>query len=233
MRHVLIASVPEREQNLRALLGDLHRQTLPPDVIVVYLDGYPEPLELPGVDVRWSSTRRGAGARWDYVDENIILQDAADSHRESLNNNILLPLDDDFRVAPEYVAATVAELSDSVGMVAWTGHPSLRRYHFLEPLDTSLRLIIGGVGASALRMESIRGITRHRLSKELLSSGGDDELLVSILLHERGHSIMRPKGIPPVSSVDVLQNAPTASHLLHAERWQRRRQELAKEYGWT
>lgn len=220
--HVLIASVPERQDNLHALLADISQQTRPPDHVCVYLNGYSTPLSIPGVHINWSPTRRAAGARWQYVEDIPVTDDAW-----------VYVIDDDFRLQPTYLEETAKSLTDGVGMVTWTGHTRLSKYHFLTPSATSLPLVIGGSGTSLIRAQCLYGITRHRLSTELLSSGGDDELLVSILMHERHWSIVRPAGQPPLTSVDSLQEAPTASHCQHAIRWQFRRKQLAQEYGWS
>lgn len=221
--HVVIASIPERVANLRGLLTDLQTQTLQPSEVVLYQNGYLSPRHFPNATrIDWSATRRPAGIRWQYMESGFLTDDT-----------IICVLDDDFRVSPTYLAETVTALTPSVGMVAWTGHRTLRTYQFLEPSVTAQNLIIGGAGACAVRVGTLRGITHHRLSGELLSSGGDDELLVSIMMREQKLSIVRPAGAPPLQSVEVFQEDSTASHRQHAHRWHTRRAELATEYGWS
>lgn len=219
--HVVIASVPERRDNLSQLLMDVARQTYPISRVTCFLNGYDAPIDAPSVAIDWSPARRSAGYRWTYAER----VDVADT-------DILCALDDDFRIEANYIETLLECFSDNVGMVAWTGHTKLKRYVFLKTTQITLPLIIGGAGLSATRVSALRGITQHPLAGELLADGGDDELLVSIMMRERGWSIVRPAGTPPVRSIESLQQAPTASHRLHTTRWEMRRRELAKQYGW-
>lgn len=220
--HVLIASVPERAENLRTLIDDLHAQTRVPDTIVCYLNGYPTLPVLPGVVRDYSDMRRSAGSRWQYVESPELSKDT-----------ILCVIDDDFRLERTYLETTIAALTPSVGMVAWTGHPTRTRYHFLESLPRAISLQIGGVGACAVRVGSVRGVTGHPLAPELFGMGGDDELLISLWLRQRNEMIVRPAGKPPITSVDALQYASTASHQQHRIRWQQRRHTIMQEYNWV
>lgn len=220
--HVVIASVPERRENLLALLEDITKQTYPIARVMCFLNGYASTIAVPDVSIDWSPVRRSAGYRWTYAERAEVADD-----------DFMCVIDDDFRINPMYIESLMTGFTaDTVGMVTWTGHPHLKKYYFLPSLRRTVSLIIGGTGLSAIRVRALRGITQHRFANELLGEGGDDELLVSILMRERGWSILRPAGTPPVNSIEHLQDAVTSSHYVHNARWEARRLELAKEYGW-
>lgn len=236
MIHVAIASVPQRADNLVGLFEDLDRQTALPQTVTVFLNGW-TPQERAQLETRLSGTPRpyvyrfdhseaprGQGIRWRYL-----------SDIPSHEGDIGVVIDDDFRITHKYIKLTTDPLSrPDVGMVSWTGRPRYRRYgyHGFEALPVEVSLLIAGGGTSAVRLTALRGLQEHVLAEEMLRFGGDDECLVSLYCWQQHLNIVRPAGTLPFRSVDELQDAPTASHLLHGDSWDLRRDTLIQEYDW-
>lgn len=233
-----IASVPERAQNLDALLDDLADQTVPLTQVAVFLNGWDAEDAMSVLHtherrgnryplwVDYDPTRRPAGYRWRYF---------AQTPACTTDTAFVSMLDDDLRVHPHYLARTYASFtSPSIGVVSWTGHADTRKhpYYGFVARMTPTRLWIAGAGTSMVRGSVLQGMTEHELADELLASGGDDETLVSLHAWQRGYTLLRPAGALPVRSVGVLQDAPTASHKMHGSAWEARRAELQVRYTW-
>lgn len=232
---VVIAAVPERAENLQFLLDDLSDQTHRITSVQVVLNGWSDTEaehvqmlhqrrgRMFPLDIDTSPVRRSAGHRWSVI---------AARH---LTQGFVAMLDDDLRVHPDYLKRTIQAFdAPDVGMVSWTGHAleKKRPYYGFVPRPQVTPLWIAGAGTGMLRAPLLQGLLDHPLAPELLASGGDDEALVSLHLWERGYRLLRPAGALPVRSVTTLQESSTASHKLHGPRWEFRRSQLRKQYGW-
>lgn len=233
-----IATLPSRQTNLLHLLDDLAEQSRCPDHVALFLNGWSaterdtflSTLSQTTRPYTWSydhsETLRGAGVRWYYF-----------SSLTGSPDDLGVVLDDDFRINYRFLALTIPALLEKpeIGMVSWCGHERYRRnrYHGLVNVPKAVELQIAGAGTSVFRLAAVAGVATHPLAAELLGLGGDDETLVSLWLWLHGWQIFRPKGKPPVTSVDELQYAPTASHVLHGATWTARRDSIKKDYDWV
>lgn len=230
---VVITSVPERAENLECLLDDLSDQTTRIEHVHLLLNGWSDAdaeqinmhHERRGrnfdLHIDASSIRRPAGYRWRII--------------ESLTSTFVAVLDDDLRILPEYLKRTLTTFTEpDIGLVSWTGnaYEKKRPYYGFVARAVTTPLWIAGAGTSMIQTALLRGITTHPLAEELLVSGGDDEALVSFSLWERGYRLLRPSGVLPVHSVHTLQESSTSSHKLHGPRWEFRRSQMRKQYGW-
>lgn len=224
---LVIAAIPVRYENLHALIRDVLTQTRVVDEIVVFLNGWRGTridMDYGRVRLDVSPDPRGPGVRWRYLAQRALEPDAPTT---------ALSLDDDFRLDPTYVETTVAALEHSeAAMVAWTGHPSARRYIGLETAPHLRVLWTGGTGACAVRVSALAGLADHPLADELLGLHGDEEALLSLWLWQQQQRIVRPAGPPPIRDVPALQYAETASHKIHGPTWRARRQQIIEEYQW-
>jgi hypothetical protein len=227
---LLIPTIPARVENFLSLIEDVRKQTREPERVVVFLNGWNIPRDAVDAalatltcdtEVHLSEAPCGPGIRWTYLSTHWT------------DGDIAVTLDDDFRIDPTFIEQTLSALRPSVSMVAWTGHPSHRKY---LDLHNTVRfpesLWIGGTGAAATRVSAIAGIHTHPLADECFGLHGDEELLVSLWIWQHHGKIVRPAGTPPLRHVEALQYAPTASHKQHGQVWHRRRQDVIDAYEW-
>jgi hypothetical protein len=226
---VTIAAIESRKENLARLLSDLAQQTRPVEfVLVTQTYGTWDVPEVPSLDVFVEDTvvRAGAGQRWVR----------AQHYYSRYPDAVVFSLDDDFRIEPTYVEFMyqVLTLSDSIGMVAWSGHTDRKHYiPFDKVMDVPLQLWSGGTGLAALYMDTVDLVCMQSDCDEFFAVGGDDELLVSRTVWEQKRRIIRPAGTPPLTSVDALQNARDSMHVRFSQKWARRRKLMIQETpGW-
>ena len=194
----LIATIPARRRSCERLLGELARQSRPPDGLVLVLDGYgdgPYPvMTLPIVLEHRTPAPSGAGTRWRVVEREL---EQAVAPAALTVDDIIVCLDDDFMLvqAPKLVAA----LADTVqyGGAAAAAMGRDRAGHQAPPGDRGRGEIIYAAGCGlAMRAGELVGVSELAAAVKAgagvdpLGVGGDDDALVSAHLWKRGTRIL-------------------------------------------
>lgn len=243
----VIASLPWREGNLRALCRDLVVQRVVPGEVFVILDGYPERARVeferdlvtleggPRFTVQRNEQAKGPGERWRMLARMAerLVREAGSGPRavEALQKKIAVIIDDDFRVGADYVEKTVEGFTaDDVGMVGWSGTTwdAVSKYG-VEETD----LWCAAAGMSAVRIAPMAGIESYPAVDEYFGIGGDDEALVSYWMWQQKLRVVRPPGGPDMRSIDSLQHDRRASHRNHNHRHFIQRITLLQQHGWA
>ena len=234
---VAISSVPWREANLVALLDDLRRQTVQPDVVLLTLDGYtrvPDAVVAatlvnePPIDLQVHPTPCGPGTRWRRLE---ALTQGSDL---SLGVNALV-IDDDFRLDEQYIAITDANQSLCGGAIAWSGARADDGDHTSWTDPTARELLAISAGCCAMPLAWLHNVTDYPDINDYFGVGGDDEALVSyhIWLKEGAQwCALRPEGPAPLRSVDALANDPRAAGEQYGFARIKQRLRLRDELGW-
>lgn len=189
--HVLASSIgssSEAHRRRESLLGDLGKQTRKPDSVTVL-----------GTE----------GTSFIHALSTCML-------RSSLND-VLVMLEDDARVHPEFIETSIEWLQREGACVSWS------------PLsDEQILACYPGIyvrclsGADVLRAQWIQDIHEHRLAPKHLASNANRALFISWFLWQRGIPIVCP------ALRGLIEHQPYAQ----AEAWQLA--ELEAEFGgWT
>lgn len=190
---VFIATVPWRRENLDVLVASLNKQTVVPAFITIVCDNYVG-HELPKEDdgenflvdsVVDSNGHVGAGYRWKLIDELV-------SHDEEA---LVLVIDDDIAIAPDYVERCVAAYERLQAPLSWNGMTFTDVYIAPEKdLGADARLLVLGAGTTVVPSHFLKGIAKDPMAAELFGVYGDDEALVSWFLAKQGLRLYRPRG---------------------------------------
>ncbi len=226
---VAISSVSWRHDNLLVLLGDLGQQTLRPDLLQLTLDGYtaeisPGLMAAVGCDmsVQRTKTAQGPGHRWVRV------------MQEQPTDAVVMVIDDDFRIDSHYIERTLHELETAAPgtAVAWSGARLSDGEYLSWDSPEPDELMSISSGTCAVRRAWLGGLLDYPFVGDYFRVGGDDEALVSYHLWRHGIAMWKPHGVPPLHSVDTLQNDPRAAWQEHGFKRLESRMRLG-QLGWT
>lgn len=208
---VTIATIPQRRESCENLLRALTYQTMPIHVRLI-LDGYeghgwprlPSNQHL-SVTTHCSSIQQGAGYRWRLL-ERIA--------KESLGHDfIVVNIDDDMLLAPNAIEQTVLELVGRAGgsspkrqAIGWCGFSDRPECHELVDEEPAILKHVA-THSFAMFVEDIIGIRDVPDADLLLGVQGDDELIVSRILKEKGIEIHRPAGRAPFWNTPAQEDA--------------------------
>jgi len=200
--HVLIASVPWRRASLNRLIRDVAAQAYLPVCVHLVLDGDgppnaildTSPLTSKGVkvDVREQHPGRGAGSRWNVVDD---LKDT----------DVICNLDDDIGLGSNHYLAVHYEALRSAGAVAAGGYTPEGRFIMCAWIGIDYEGPINCLqaGAFSARVGCLRGLRSMPMAAEMLGVLGDDEGLIAAHLWRAGVPVRRvntPVGWDPSGS---------------------------------
>ena len=182
--HVVIASVPWREENLRGLISDLRQQSIIPASITVLLDGYPTegwvacPEDVQTHEVYPSGT--GIWFRWKYA---------------STLRGLVAFIDDDFRLGPGYLESLhTCRKNHNDAVVSWHA-PDVAGYNFVSQHDKQVHLV--GAGMCLFDPDQVRGMHED---PEIQGLQCADEPFLAYWLWKAGIEMWRPGGPPQAQS---------------------------------
>lgn len=184
---VLIASIPARRAFCEGLLGDLTRQTRPPDVVLLRLDGYgsdvPAPRSpFPVFAIERSEKQEGPGMRWLFAQSAGLDRD-----------DIVVCIDDDANLleAPEFVAGLVMAVERDGGAAGAMGTDLEGKGAPPGPYSRGLLIHAAGLGLT-VRVKHLEGLRMfaewlvQNNAPNLFSPLGDDDAIVSAHLWTTG-----------------------------------------------
>ena len=247
---VIFATVEWRAENAERLARDVIAQGAP---LIRIFDGWnpthtPGRYTLGGGNGYWvhNPQPRGAGHRW-----RVIAGWQPQGIPEINDRTVVIVLDDDMRIGPNYVSRCVAALLEAEARhnaiaISWWGtlrgaetgaEPTVRLplswFGPETPAPEGGELLsILHAGSVCLRAGALRGFDEHPLADEYLGLKGDDEAFVSWRLQRmHGRPLVRPNNPPDVSFVQGVVDDPRAQYRRAGSRYWQMRWKLA-ERGW-
>lgn len=186
----LVATIPKRRALCERLLGELARQSRPPDAVLLRLDGYgvdePAPQSMLYVyGVSRSAVAEGPGARWLFAAEAGL--DPED---------IVVCVDDDAMLieAPEFVAGLVMAVERGGGAAGAMGRDTEGKPAPPGAYSRGRLIHAAGLGLTvrARHLAGLREFAEKLVEKDgpnLFSPLGDDDAIVSAYLWKTGVNI--------------------------------------------
>lgn len=221
--HVVVASVPWREENLVLLLEDLKSQTLTPASITTILDGYD--------DEGFARVKESHG------DLNILRNQDVGSgnwarwlHAQGLDGVVAL-IDDDFRVFPEYLERLYeSHVRHDEAVVSF--HGKLWGQPWLNGAYEDSRIDVFGSGLSMFNTRSLVGLQDDHDFKMFLEERGTDDGFMSYFFWSKNIPIFFVGGQRPVSHDAVLAHDKRSRGYTQRDKRNRLLNHLRKERGW-
>lgn len=230
---VLCGTIPWRVPACEQMLLSLTAQTRKPDEVIVHLDGFgpsdtrpktPSPDQLT-VRFTHSDKPRGLGSWW---------YNLGGGEEE----DVIMPVGDDFVYFPEYVESGLQALHAHGGAVswhAWAPNPEtgrLQLYNFRANVEMHVPGVIrAGTACFFTRRKHLLGMTDHPEAPVFFHPKGHEEALVSFWLWKNNVPITRPRGKPALDLLPLGRD-PRSSSVAFPQHKKALRRTLHTKYGW-